>query len=293
MNDAQILEQLAATDAYAPAMQRPLDAWTDDVTFAEIEGRISVQTQQTKPPVVPSSSRRHSGWLVAAAAFAAVIIMGVVIVLTATGGGEGEPATTVPSPSTTEALPTPEPKQIAADFVEARSNWDGAAMEALLGPGATLAGEIAITPSDYPMLAEFDRALGQTYSLGECSQAAVLGSTTVRVSCLYTFENDWSRALDIDIPQRLPSEGGNVFTFEIVDGKIQYVEVGVTQAFLDRVLSPFIDWLEGAHPDDVDLMFVVGPRAPWPGSRPLLNADALALWERYSKEFVDFINASG
>jgi hypothetical protein len=59
------------------------------------------------------------------------------------------------------------------------------------------------------------------------------------------------------------------------------------------VLSPFIDWLEGAHPDDVDLMFVVGPRAPWPGSRPLLNADALALWERYSKEFVDFINASG
>ena len=301
MNDTQILEQLAATDAYAPAMEMPSDAWTDDVTFAEIERRISMQTQQTNPPVIPPSGWRHRGWLIAAAAFAAVIIIGAVIGLIATGRDEVEPVappTTQAAPTTTAAPPTteaPAPLEIAAAFVEALNNYDGAAMEALLSPGATIDGGLAAIPSDFPRVADYERALGTTFSLGECRQVDRAGaSITVGVSCEYTFENDWSRALGIDLPQRLPEETpGNLYTFQIADGEITRLEARVTQAFFTRVLLPFVEWLEQAHPDDVDLMFVVGPRAPWPGNRPLMNPDALALWERYSKEFVDFVTASG
>jgi hypothetical protein len=286
VNDPQILEQLAATDAYAPVMQMPIDAWTDHVTFAEIERRISMQTQKTEPPVAPSSGWRRSGWRIAAAAFAAVIIIGAVIGLTMTGGNEVEPATTVPPPTTTAVPSTAAAKEIAAAFVEARNNWDAAAIEALLGPGVTLGGDLALTPRDFPRVAEFERATGTTFSLvRECTQTDT--ATAARVSCVFDSENDWSRALGIDLPAQ------NVYTFWIADGKIKRIETFVTQAFLDQVLGRFGDWLEEAHPEDVDLMFVVGPRAPFPGNRPLLNPDALALWEQYSKEFVDFANAGG
>ena len=178
------------------------------------------------------------------------------------------------------------PLEIAADFFEARTNWDGEAVEALVDPRADLDGEFFTSPTGYPRLAAFDAATGTVYRVGDCTEAAIAGSTVrVRVSCTYSFENDWSRALGVEIP-----EMGNVFTFEIIEGKIHYVEARVSQGFLDGVWNSFLTWLEEAHPDDLGTMFIGTPRAAWPGNRPSLTPESLALWEMYTDEFVEYVN---
>jgi hypothetical protein len=61
--------------------------------------------------------------------------------------------------------------------------------------------------------------------------------------------------------------------------------------FTTETWRPFVTWLEEHHPDDLDLMLgsTVEPDVEFMVSasqrRPLLN-DSIALWRRYTSEFV-------
>ena len=100
MNDSQLLERLASTDAYAPQMPLPSSARTRDAAIAEIERRTDMPTQtETAPPVPPDKTR--NGWLAAAAAFVVVLVLGAVMVFLAAQGNED-----VVEPSTTTSVPT-------------------------------------------------------------------------------------------------------------------------------------------------------------------------------------------
>jgi hypothetical protein len=101
MNESQMLERLASTDAYAPETDMPPAAWSHDVAFSEVERRIGLQPGVGKPSgeSVPTWRR---GWIVAMAAFAVAIIVIGVAMLFSRPANELPPATT---PPTTEVLP--------------------------------------------------------------------------------------------------------------------------------------------------------------------------------------------
>lgn len=105
MNDAQLLEQLSLTDAYAPDTDMPSAAWTRDAAFSEIERRMAERTEQRATSMPPQRLRR-TGLLVAAAAFVAVMIVGLALILSLGDGPDDGPATTVPPTTTTEATTT-------------------------------------------------------------------------------------------------------------------------------------------------------------------------------------------
>jgi hypothetical protein len=100
MNDQQILEQIAETDAYATTSAMPTAAWTRGDALLEVERRIDMRTQQRRTPARPPT--RRSGVLVAVAAFVAVVAGALIVTLVATGADDIEPA----APSTTQAVPT-------------------------------------------------------------------------------------------------------------------------------------------------------------------------------------------
>lgn len=108
MNDAEVLEQLSATDVYAPGTEMPVAAWTRDAARSEIEWRIGMQTQKRAPEQVQRSPR-WNGWLAAAAAaFVVVIAAGAVIWLVGSSASPDvvdTPATTVPTAPTTTQPP--------------------------------------------------------------------------------------------------------------------------------------------------------------------------------------------
>ena len=98
IDDQQLLEQLAATDAYAPDMPLPVAAWTHDAALAEIERRVGMRTQE-RTRQMPPEYKTSRGWLVAAATFVAVLIIGTATLFWIPGGGGQEvvdqPTTTV------------------------------------------------------------------------------------------------------------------------------------------------------------------------------------------------------
>ncbi len=108
MNDSQLLERLASTDAYAPGAPLPSSARTRHAAVAEIERRTDMPTQtETVPPMPPSRAR--NGWLAAAAAFVVVLIVGAAMVFLAGQSNEDvvEPSTTTSVPTTITTVPPP------------------------------------------------------------------------------------------------------------------------------------------------------------------------------------------
>lgn len=118
MNDAKVLEQLSATDVYAPGTEMPDAAWTRDAARSEIEWRMGMQDQQRAPEQVQRTPR-WNGWLVAAAAFVVAIAVGAAVWLVGSSASPDvadTPETTVPTtpsttqpPVTTTAAPQPVP----------------------------------------------------------------------------------------------------------------------------------------------------------------------------------------
>lgn len=59
MNDNQVLEQLAETDAYAPGTLMPASAWSRDTALSEIERRMGMEPREsTKQPTVTSNAQQ-------------------------------------------------------------------------------------------------------------------------------------------------------------------------------------------------------------------------------------------
>lgn len=104
MNDTQLLELLATTDAYADEAALPDAAWSRDAALVEIERRMKMTDTKTLGQVTPAPHRpRRRTWLAAAAAFAIVVVAGIVIALVARDPGA---ETTQPSTTTTTEATT-------------------------------------------------------------------------------------------------------------------------------------------------------------------------------------------
>ena len=109
MNDSQMLEKLAMTDAYAPHEPLPASAWTRDTALAEIERRTDMQTEKRTAPQQRLGGRRN-GWLVAAGAAIAVFVLigGSLWFVSGTRTDVvEEPMVTMTSPVPTTVAPVP------------------------------------------------------------------------------------------------------------------------------------------------------------------------------------------
>lgn len=162
MNDTQLLEMLAATDAYADDADSPAGAWARDAAFTEIERRIDMADTKTREPITPASPRPpRRAWLAAAAAFIVVVVAGIAIAL-ASRNPESPPVqpttttavttttiTTTTTPPTTEAQATTTTTEAQAtttittvppQVYEVTLTWDGSAC-AVDGPADASVGD--------------------------------------------------------------------------------------------------------------------------------------------------------
>ncbi len=132
MNDSQMLEKLAMTDAYAPHTPLPVSARTRDTALAEIERRTDMQTQKRPAPQAPLR-RRRNGWLVAAAAFIVVLVVGTAMAFLASRTDDSviAPVTTTTSPIPTTVAPVP--VLPVPSMVDAWQRVGGAVMEPVVG----------------------------------------------------------------------------------------------------------------------------------------------------------------
>ncbi len=103
MNDNQLLERLAAANAYGDDSAVPEKVWTRDLALREIERRMGMTqtTRKTQPTEAPRPRRPRL--LAAVAAFAAVVAIGGVVLLAVNLGGDQPPASDLTTTSTTQA----------------------------------------------------------------------------------------------------------------------------------------------------------------------------------------------
>lgn len=162
---------------------------------------------------------------------------------------------------------------IGRAFVEALDSWDGEAAGALLADGAVVE-FLAATPEEMLTLADWYRVTGSRTDVSVCRQ---LGDPST-VICSYTFENAWSEALGVG-----PYTRGNTFLFTIEDGQItELTNTITTNKFSPEVWEVFLAWVEDNHPEAVPIMF----DRTGPEEVPIMTAEAIALWEQYTEEFV-------
>lgn len=161
------------------------------------------------------------------------------------------------------------PESVANAYMEARQNLDAEAAQALFAPDATLSDE-GYDLSEMPALFAWYRALNWEWTRGECAEPSnPPGEGGVLVECSTEFESDWTRTvghapITADV-QILVSEGAITSLISNLDGEF----VGVWDAFYT--------WIDENHPEDLDQMY---------GSAgPLLDDDAIALWEQHTEEF--------
>ncbi|MDJ0498221.1 MAG: hypothetical protein QNJ89_10345 [Acidimicrobiia bacterium] len=170
MNESQLLEQLAATDAYAPELPLPTAAWSRDAALAEIERRSQMATQTKMPEMTPETQvrERRLGWLAAAAAFGLVLVLGGVLFLFTRGGDlpvtdsatTTAPATvTTTEPTTTIPLATAAPDVLAGQVFAANAGSDPAAWRALQAPDSPV-----FEPLSWEWLDDFDGDGVTTYA---------------------------------------------------------------------------------------------------------------------------------
>jgi hypothetical protein len=106
VNESQLLNRLAAANAYPANADAPEQIWTHDLALHELDRRIGMQSSgTTRLETETTPPRRRKGVLVAAAAFVAVLIFGVVLALTSGGDETTPPATSETTPPITEAAP--------------------------------------------------------------------------------------------------------------------------------------------------------------------------------------------
>jgi hypothetical protein len=186
---------------------------------------------------------------------------------------------------------------VGKSFMDAWVQGDGEAAAAMFKPEGTFDGFL---PEILPALHDWFRAGGWTFRSDGCgkyvetSEEDNLGLGIV--SCGFTYENDLTRALEMD-------PVGHSIAFIIDAGSIDaattqqtewYGSMGDGSFNLFRSPNPqrlvsdrfgavwdvFIDWISSRHPDEFGRMYDAGR------GYPLLDPRSIRLWERYTDEFV-------
>jgi hypothetical protein len=227
-----------------------------------------IDTEPT--PTRPDTSHRRLFIGLAAAAVVAILVGTLVYAGRSHHNGPQIPAATTVGPQTSEAAAA---EQIAREFIDGRDTGDGDKVRALVADDATIDDVSVATADDYLARAEFDRINKWRFQNPQCRATTV--GPPAEVSCSYVLDNAWTTALGVG-----PYTGSR-FDFVIADGLIHRVTHHFDiSRFEPEAFSVWIAWLEGNHPDDLDVMY--GPDE----SGPNLTPAGLALFEQRVPEFV-------
>jgi hypothetical protein len=127
MNDAQLIDRLAGTDAYSADVPVPDDIWTPDVALREIERRTGMQTQEQETQQVGGSPlgskppRRR--WLVPVLAAGTAVVIAVVVAVALLGGDDESDVANSTVPTT---APTTVPESAGLSPLEVAEALDAA-----------------------------------------------------------------------------------------------------------------------------------------------------------------------
>jgi hypothetical protein len=202
-------------------------------------------------------------------AVVALLVIALIVVsdLDSSDGAPTQPATTAPDPGQ-EAI------GLAQRFVASRDAWDREAVRSLLADGAVIDG--ATWSSEEDVRIELEHVTGWRFLQPECT-ATVIGPPA-EVTCTYSLENSWSRALGVG-----PFTGFR-FEFVIADGQIQQVSSKEdANEFSPQVWEVFLAFVEDTYPEDAAVMYELTPGGC---ACPRLTPESLALWAQHTFDFV-------
>jgi hypothetical protein len=240
----------------------PMSARTAATTLLELDKRK--ETMQNTTPTQPTRNERRRPWLIAAAAAAIVIIAGASVLLLTRDTG----------PDVADG----EPEATARRFIDARDTWDGEAAVALFAPDAVISGEHGIAAvEDYPALFSWFQATDWRYTVEECT--VTMAGPPAEVTCTYTQENAWSRALQVE-------SGPGTFDFITSNGQILKLHRNPVKGFYSPVVGKFFGWVLTTHQEDIEVLYLASP------DLPRLTPESIALWEEYTNEFVASVTDS-
>lgn len=260
MNDAELLELMAATDAYAADLPL-LDTMTPESVLLAIERRTGMDLKQLTTPPAPARKRR--GPLVGAAAFAMVAVFGAIWGLASSPAESPDdpaaPAVVQPAPATTAApsttlAPIPDGMETIVAALTAYSDGDVDALIGFVAPGAVLREGPHTQPNDVididglRLRAEFGAAIGERFEVTGCELETAL-------TCSIAISDHFTRSLRLE-----PADG--VMRFVVSDGQIVEWRVLKDGAFDQaRILGMlgFQKWHASAYADDEQLY--------WPASQ--------------------------
>lgn len=184
--------------------------------------------------------------------------------------------TIAPAPTTTEAGPSPE--EIGEAFIEARDAYDADTAEALFASDAVIHDDYMTTASEYHAHFAWHESADWEWRTDQCS--LIETGPPAEVTCKYTMENAWSKALGVD-----PISGGS-FHFVISEGLIQEITHLPNLASLSDVWGRFHTWVGTNHPEDRQTMYLNdGRAASW-------TPESVALFDLYTDEFVATVTAT-
>lgn len=173
------------------------------------------------------------------------------------------------------------PLGIVTGFLDAQNRHDGRAMASLTAPDAALEGLLVEDPAELDLLAEFERAIGWQVLVDKCIDFPALEDGSARVFCTFGAQSDWNRALGRGVIHN------SSISFVVKGEKIRYVSHSLGSE-IQVVQTPFMDWLNRMHPEDVAAMFreedLRNPDIGVP--RPRLTPETISLFTLYTEEYV-------
>jgi hypothetical protein len=184
---------------------------------------------------------------------------------------------------------------VGESFMDAWLEGDGEAAAAMFNPEGTFDG---LQPGVLPALHDWFRAGGWTLRGGGCGLYGGWGKGLGYVGCGFMYENDLTRALGtgpMDGTLYFVIDAGNIeaattrvlesysngdfFVTDLVDNMFRSPNPE-RQDLFGPVWDMFIEWISSSHPEDFGRMYDADR------GYPILDAQSIELWERYTDEFV-------
>ena len=247
-------------------------AWTS------IRSRIDAVTEEAEmeiPMLQPNKQKPWRRGRLAAVVIAAAAAIAVGIFALVGPADEAELSLSGPGQQAVD---------VARRFVGARDAWDAKTVRSLVADDAVIDDFGVVTPDDYIANTEFERATGWRFIEPECTVTEE--GPPAEVTCSYTMENAWSRALGTG------PYTDNTFAFVIADGQIQQVvDHFDISRYAPETFEAFTEWLDDKHPGDSTVIFHPDPNEPGLVIRST-TAEAIALAEQRTIEFVASVNGS-
>lgn len=167
---------------------------------------------------------------------------------------------------------------VSETFIEAHNSRDHETARSMLADSALISMNPTFNVDDLEMGMAWLEATGWLFTSEGCTVTNRLSASPeepVHVLCSLVHENAWSKAAGKE-----PDTGG-ALTLDVASGEIVTALLSsAPMSFSNDAVSTFENWLAGAHPDDLDIMYRQK-------DLPHLTSESIWLWGQYTDEFVE------